>query len=57
MGFVAALLLTVMPEPCAFWALVSVLNRPRYGLRGFFAPGMPRLASAFYQYEVCVTYC
>jgi hypothetical protein len=52
MGFIAALLLTVMPEPCAFWTLVCVLNRPKYGLRGYFVTGMPRMASTFYQYEV-----
>jgi hypothetical protein len=43
MGYVVALLLTMLPEESSFWALVSLMQRTKYSMAGLFRSGLPRL--------------
>ncbi len=43
MGYIAALLLTMLPEESSFWALVSLMQRTKYSMAGLFRSGLPRL--------------
>lgn len=43
MSGLGALLLMYMSEEDAFWCLVTLMHEERFGLRGLFLPGFPRL--------------
>jgi len=43
MSGLGALLLMYMSEEDAFWCLVTLMQEERFGLRGLFLPGFPRL--------------
>lgn len=43
MSGLGALLLMYMSEEDAFWCLVALMHEERFGLRGLFLPGFPRL--------------
>lgn len=51
MGFLAALFLMYYTEEDAFYCLVSLLNNPKYAMRGLFLPGLPLLHERFFQFE------
>jgi len=50
MGFIAALLLTLMTEEDAFWSLTALLDQNgKYQLRGLYLDGLPLLINRYYQ--------
>ncbi|ORC85605.1 rab-like GTPase activating protein [Trypanosoma theileri] len=50
MGFLAAtLLLQIEDEESTFWAFVSLMQEPKYGMAGIYARGFPFLYLRFYQ--------
>lgn len=51
MGFLAALFLMYYTEEDAFYCLLSLLNNPKYSMRGLFTPGLPLLHERFFQFE------
>lgn len=51
MGFLAALFLMYYTEEDAFYCLLSLLNNPKYAMRGLFLPGLPLLHERFYQFD------
>lgn len=51
MSFHAALFLMYATEEQAFWMLESLLNKPRWRLRGMFLPGFPLLTEYYFILE------
>lgn len=43
MGYLAAVLLTYMPEEDAFWCLYALMTAPPHNLATLYAPGLPRV--------------
>lgn len=51
MSGLGALLLMYMSEEDAFWCLVTLMQEERFGLRGLFLPGFPRLYKQYAIHE------
>eukprot|EP01133_Synstelium_polycarpum_P007641 gene7641-8940_t len=51
MSSIAALLVMYMPEQMAFWTLERLMNKPEYGMRQLFLPGLPRLHQMIYVFD------
>eukprot|EP01065_Artemidia_motanka_P038379 TRINITY_DN47226_c0_g1_i1.p1 TRINITY_DN47226_c0_g1~~TRINITY_DN47226_c0_g1_i1.p1 ORF type:complete len:336 (+),score=73.56 TRINITY_DN47226_c0_g1_i1:53-1060(+) len=56
MGFVAATLLTQMPEEDAFWAFLVLMKSERYDLAGLYLPGFPLVQRSFAQLRFLLGY-
>lgn len=51
MGFLAALFLMYYTEEDAFYCLLSLLNNPKYDMRGLFLENFPLLNERFFQFD------
>lgn len=51
MGFLAAMFLSYMPEPQAFWLLVACLNHRRFALADLYRPRMPKVPELLFVCE------
>jgi hypothetical protein len=54
MGFLAAMFLSYMPEPQAFWLLVACLNHRRFALADLYRPRMPKVPELLFVCEQLV---
>ena len=50
MGFLCAVFLTYMDEESAFWVLHSIMDSPKYNLKGLYQNNFPDLKLTFYKF-------
>ncbi len=50
MGFITAVFLTYMDEESSFWLLHSMMDNPKFNLKGLYTPNFPDLRVTFYKF-------